>query len=160
MLGTQSPYALDAVYDRFAADLQAQGFEVTRTPLVHRPTLGETFTLGELKDIARQNGSPALTDAVRELTSGGAPDTATVTVRSWHHITWNNCLVERTGRGGDVYLPTFGHGDAADLQSIDGHMRKLWEGLGFHAHMLGDFNEFARRQGVVHCIKKYLQRGA
>jgi hypothetical protein len=42
---------------------------------------------------------------------------------------------------------------------IDRHMAQLWEGLGFEVHLLGDFNSFARRQGVVHCIKKYLRRG-
>jgi hypothetical protein len=37
-------------------------------------------------------------------------------------------------------------------------MQKLWTGLGFQVHALADFNEFARRQGVVHCIKKYIHR--
>ena len=30
---------------------------------------------------------------------------------------------------------------------------------GFEVQPLADFNSFARRQGVVHCIKKYLRRG-
>jgi hypothetical protein len=38
-------------------------------------------------------------------------------------------------------------------------MKTLWESLGFTVHQLGDFNPFAERQGVVHCIKKYIQRG-
>jgi hypothetical protein len=42
---------------------------------------------------------------------------------------------------------------------IDAHMTSLWQGLGFEVHALADFNSFARRQGVVHCIKKYLRRG-
>jgi hypothetical protein len=37
--------------------------------------------------------------------------------------------------------------------------KALWEESGFTVHLLGDFNPFARRQGVVHCIKKYLRRG-
>jgi hypothetical protein len=38
-------------------------------------------------------------------------------------------------------------------------MADTWDGFGFEVHRLGDFTEFARRQGVVHCIKKYLERG-
>jgi len=38
-------------------------------------------------------------------------------------------------------------------------MGALWEELGFTVHPLGDFNAFAERQGVVHCIKKYMRRG-
>jgi hypothetical protein len=38
-------------------------------------------------------------------------------------------------------------------------MEALWEELGFTVHLLGDFNPFAERQGVVHCIKKYVTRG-
>jgi hypothetical protein len=161
ILQTTSPLSLNNVYDRLAKDLEARGLEVLRAPLVHRPTLGSTFALGELREIAQQNQSTSLLDAVRELSSGGADDSASVIVRTWHHITWNNCLVESgTRAGGDVYLPTYGHGDEADLAVIDEHMRDQWRGLGYTVHMLGDFNEFARRQGVVHCIKKYLRRSA
>ena len=39
-------------------------------------------------------------------------------------------------------------------------MADLWESRGFSVHLLGDFNGFAERQGVVHCIKKYVTRGA
>jgi hypothetical protein len=160
LLGTASPFSLNDVYDRLASDLHRRGFEVLRSPLVHRATRGSTLSLGELREIARQNQSTALMEAVRELASAGADDGASVTVRTWHHITWNNCLVESGDRGGEVYLPTYGHGDAADLEVVDEYMQQLWQSLGYTVHMLGDFNEFARRQGVVHCIKKYLQRSA
>ena len=83
-----------------------------------------------------------------------------MTVRDWHHITWNNCLVENSDTvGRHVYLPTFGHGDYADLAVLDSQMTTTWQNLGFEVHQLADFNSFARRQGVVHCIKKYLARG-
>ena len=52
-----------------------------------------------------------------------------------------------------------GAGPEADLAPIDAHMTGLWQQLGFEVHPLADFNSFARRQGVVHCIKKYLRRG-
>ena len=38
-------------------------------------------------------------------------------------------------------------------------MAGVWTNLGFEAHLLADFGSFARRQGVVHCITKYLRRG-
>ena len=44
-------------------------------------------------------------------------------------------------------------------EPIKAFFARLWEGLGFDVHSLADFNSFARRQGVVHCIKKYLRRG-
>ena len=98
---------------------------------------------------------------MRELAAAGARDSTLVTVRDWHHVTWNNCLVENSaGEGRHVYLPTFGHGAESDLAGgRPAHDRRSGQGLGFQVHQLADFNSFARRQGVVHCIKKYLRRG-
>ena len=159
ILGTRSPFALDDVYDAIADQLTARGMKVERNPLVHRPTPGRTFTLAELRDIARQPGGETLLEAVDELVAAGAEEATPVRVRTWHHVTWNNCLVEDGDVGRHVYLPTFGHGRNKDLQPVDEAMKTLWEGRGFTVHMLGDFNAFARRLGVVHCIKKYLRRG-
>jgi hypothetical protein len=160
VLGTSSPFALPEVYDGIARTLERSGFTVRRNPLVHRPTPGARIDLRRIKEIASQSGDESLADAVRELERAGATDTTMVQVRDWHHITWNNCLVENSESAGKhVYLPTFGHGDYTDLAVIDSEMKSLWEDLGFTAHLLDDFNEFARRQGVVHCIKKYLARG-
>jgi len=160
MLGTKSPFALDDVYDSIAKSLSDLGFSVKRNPLVHRPTIGKAFTHLKLKEIAAQPGYEALSSAVKELSTAGATDTSTVKIRDWHHITWNNCLVENsTSKGKHVYLPTFGHDPYSDLKPIDAEMKSIWEALGFTVHLLGDFNKFAERQGVVHCIKKYLTRG-
>lgn len=160
LLGTRSPYALDDVYDALAAQLGDRGIKVQRNPLVHRPTPGRTFTLAQLREIGGQPGNEALAVAVAELQAGGAGEQTPVRVCTWHHVTWNNCLVEHSAaRGAHVYLPTFGHGSSADLRVVDEAMQALWEDRGFTVHLLGDFNGFARRQGVVHCIKKYLARG-
>jgi hypothetical protein len=159
-LGTKSPLGLTEVYDDIAAELTSRGFAVERNPLVHRPTLGKSYSLAELKAMAAAPDNVVLVPAVQELATLGARDETRVTVRAWHHVTWNNCLVENSGtHGRHVYLPTFGHGANADLAPLDAAMTQLWERLGFTVHALGDFNEFARRQGVVHCIKKYLARG-
>lgn len=161
LLGRSSPFALADVYDRIARDLEQEGLRVRRNPLVHQPTPGGSFTLTELEALSREPDNQELAQAVAELAAAGAEGTATIRVRDWHHITWNNCLVERSSSAGrHVYLPTFGHGDRAELAAVDDEMRSLWEGLGFTVHLLGDFNPFAERQGVVHCIKKYLARGA
>ena len=158
-LGTSSPYALDDVYDRLASDLSRAGFAVTRNPLVHWPTLGRVFPLAQLVEWAQAD--EALARAVAELQALGATDATDVTVRSWHHITWNNCLVENSEAvGRHVYLPTFGHGPYAALAPLDDETAALWEQRGFTVHRLADFNAFAERQGVVHCIKKYVTRGA
>jgi hypothetical protein len=160
LLGSTSPYDLREVYDQLAAALSAAGFDVRRNPLVHRSTPAQQLSLADLRAIAEQEQDPALTQAVRELAAAGARDDTSVTVREWHHVTWNNCLVENSAADGrHVYLPTFGHGADSDLAVIDRHMTELWEGLAFEVHLLADFNSFARRQGVVHCIKKYLRRG-
>ena len=159
MLGTTSPFALDDVYDALAKALTREGFEVTRNPLVHRPAVAQTTTLERLRHLATTTTNEAMFDALKELETLGARDSTKVSVRDWHHVTWNNCLVENTETvGRHVYLPTFGHGRSSDLKPIDAHMKKLWTSLGFTVHPLADFNEFARRQGVVHCIKKYLRR--
>ena len=161
VLGTRSPFALNDVYDAIAAQLVGKGIAVERNPLVHRPTVGRAFTLAQLRSIAAEPGNEALLEAVTELAAAGAKDGSPVHVRAWHHVTWNNCLVEDGAAvGRHVYLPTYGHGANADLAPVDDAMRGLWERRGFTVHLLGDFNAFASRQGVVHCIKKYLRRGA
>ena len=161
ILGTQSPFALNDVYDDIANKLTDSGLAVRRNPLVHWPTIGKTFTLAQLRQFSTQLGYESLAQGVKELEAKGATDNANVSVRDWHHITWNNCLVENSSaKGKHVYLPTFGHGPYAKLSEVDAEMKKLWESLGFIVHQLGDFNPFAERQGVVHCIKKYIERSA
>jgi hypothetical protein len=159
-LGTVSPFSLDDVYDSIAADLSRQGFSVSRNPLVHRPTVAQTITLGRLREMASGAEDVSLLDALKELEAAGAKDSTKVDVRDWHHITWNNCLVENAGNARHVYLPTFGDRPNTDLRKLDVEMQKLWSARGFEVHPLADFNEFARRQGVVHCIKKYIRRTA
>lgn len=90
-----------------------------------------------------------------------APTSAAMALRrDWYHVTWNNCLVENSAEvGRHVYLPTFGHGVNADLAVIDEWTERFWSARGFTVHLLADFTPFAERQGVVHCIKKYLARG-
>ena len=160
LLGLRSPFALHDVYDNIAGKLAKTGLEVHRNPLVHRPEIGPSFTVVELRFMANQPGNEALLDAVNDLLALGARESDIARVRTWHHVTWNNCLVENgAGVGHHVYLPTYGHFPNQELATIDAEMKALWEKLGFEVHMLGDFNAFARRQGVVHCIKKYLRRG-
>ncbi len=160
LLGTASPFALHDVYDNLAAALRRAGLSVHRNPLVHRPTVSQVLPLARLKDLATGPGGEDLADAVDDLAAVGAVDTTPVHVREWHHVTWNNCLVEDSASvGRHVYLPTYGHGDDADLAVLDSHMADLWDDLGFTVHALADFGPFARRQGVVHCIKKYVDRG-
>lgn len=160
ILRTKSPFALNEVYDSISKLLIDLGFSVRRNPLVHRPTLGRSVMISELREKASEPGGDELLVAVNELYASGATDKSVVRIRDWHHITWNNCLVENSiSKGKHVYLPTFGWGEYTDLQVIDHEMKSIWEELGFTVHMLGDFNAFARRQGVVHCIKKYLSRG-
>ena len=160
MLGTRSPFSAADTYDAIADRLAAAGMTVRRNPLVHRPEVGPAFTVAELRFLGGQPGNEALLDAVNDLLALGAKETSIARVRTWHHITWNNCLVENSAaEGRHVYLPTFGHLPNEDLEPIDEAMKALWEELGFTVHLLADFNPFARRQGVVHCIKKYLRRG-
>jgi hypothetical protein len=160
LLGTSAPYALDDVYDGIAADLAKRDMVVTRNPLVHRATLGGSRTLDDLRRRAAEPDGEALRPAIDELARAGASGATPIRIRQWHHVTWNNCLVEVSGRvGKHVYLPTFGHGDQRDLAAVDQAMIAIWEADGFQVHQLADFNAFARRQGVVHCIKKYLARG-
>jgi hypothetical protein len=160
LLGTKSPYALNEVYDAIAADLTNRGVSVRRNPLVHRSTIVNQVSLKQLKDLTSTPGYEPLVPAVQELDAAGASAATRVQVRDYYHITWNNCLVENSATfGKHVYLPTFGHGPNQDLRQIDCAMTALWEQLGFTVHALGDFDAFARRQGVVHCIKKYVGRG-
>ena len=161
VLGTTSPFGLQNAYDEIAADFESRGFEVVRNPLVHRPHISQRLSFEALRAFADTPDGAELREVVGEFAAAGAQPDTTINVRAWHHITWNNCLVENSAEAGkNVYLPTFGHGENADLAAIDDEMDRLWTGLEFTVHRLGDFNAFASRQGVVHCIKKYLERGA
>lgn len=160
LTGSRSPFGLDDVYDAIAGQLAAAGLQVVRNPLIHRPEIGPTFTVVELRLMANQPGSESLLPAFNDLIAAGAREHDAAHVRTWHHVTWNNCLVEHAPDvGRHVYLPTYGHFPYEDLKVVDDEMTALWERLGFQVHLLGDFNPFARRQGAVHCIKKYLRRG-
>jgi len=160
-LGTKSPFALQTAYDEIAAEFDRLGFAVVRNPLVHRPQITQRLTFTALLDFAATPDGAELREVVAQFTAAGAQPDTVVQVRSWHHITWNNCLVENSSSAGkSVYLPTFGHGEQADLAVIDDEMERLWTGFGFSVVRLADFNAFASRLGVVHCIKKYLGRGA
>ena len=81
-------------------------------------------------------------------------------VRTWYFATANNCLVQIDKNDQAVWLPTYGHGDWADLGVIDAKNKEIWQKLGFTATELADFNPFAQNLGSVHCIKKYLKRDA
>lgn len=160
LLGASAPFAHADAYDRIARTLRRAGFSVYRNPLVHRSRIAGHFTLGELREIAQRPGGDSLAAAVAELDEMDASDSTDVYVRDWYHVTWNNCLVENsTEVGRHVYLPTFGHGVNADLAVIDEWTERFWSARGFTVHLLADFTPFAKRQGVVHCIKKYLARG-
>jgi hypothetical protein len=159
-LGTRSPFSLQTAYDEIAAEFSQRGFDVVRNPLVHRPQITQQLTFAALRSFADSPDGAELREVVASFAAAGAQPSSTVKVRSWHHITWNNCLVENSSRGRTVYLPTFGHGPEADLAAIDDSTERLWTGLGFAVVRLADFNAFASRLGVVHCIKKYLGRGA
>ncbi|GAA6621945.1 hypothetical protein [Scytonema sp. NUACC26] len=90
------------------------------------------------------------------LTYVDLPD---IKVRTWYFATANNCLIEiAPNSGNSVWLPTYGHGDWADLVPIDAENKRIWEELGFKVYELTDFHPFAQNLGSVHCIKKYLER--
>ena len=124
-------------------------------------TPAQTLSMADLEAIAEQAQDAALTQAVRRAGRGRCPgqhrrDRPRLAPRHLEQLPGRE-----QRRRGPARLP-------ADLRprrreptwrSVDRHMAELWEELGFQVHQLADFNSFARRQGVVHCIKKYLHRG-
>ncbi len=79
-------------------------------------------------------------------------------LRTWYFATANNCLVQIDGADKRVWLPTYGHGDWADLAVIDARNKEIWRKMGFAVTELTDFHPFAQNLGAVDCIKKYLKR--
>lgn len=153
---------LQAAYDEIARSFKRQGIIVHRNPMVHYPEFtGRRISISYLQNLAIQNPDDRdVNSALKDLYSLGARENDIAKVRNWHHITSNNCLVERSDKfGKHVYLPTFGHGQYSELSVLDNYMKEMWESFGFSVHQLGDFNSFAKRQGVVHCITKYIKRG-
>lgn len=159
LTGARAPYALAAAYDEIADQLRREEFSVIRCPLVHRWFEGEENTLACLERKLGHEDGDTLRNGLDELRALGAKPTDVITSRKWYHMTWNNCLVERIGNGGTIYMPTFGHGENDDLAPIDDYMEDLFKAEGFAVQRLADFSVYAKRSGVVHCITKYLQRG-
>ncbi|WP_296702749.1 hypothetical protein [Algoriphagus sp.] len=152
---------LQEAYDEIARSFKKQGIKVYRNPLVHFPEFtGREISINYLRELAISNPTDRdILSVVKDFNNLGARDNDVALVRNWHHITSNNCLVENSEvYGKHVYLPTFGHGEYLSLSALDDQMKKLWEKYGFNVHQLGDFNSFAKRQGVVHCISKYIKR--
>jgi hypothetical protein len=79
-------------------------------------------------------------------------------LESWYHPTSSNCLVQIEANARDVWLPTYGHGNFEELAAVDDEHEQIWSGLGFTVHRLGDFHQFARALGALHCIKKFIRR--
>ena len=159
LTGQPTPYARAEAYDEIANNLRNEGFIVIRNPIVHRPRLGEEVTLAALEAKLEGPDGDTLWNGLEELRALGAKSEDKIRSRNWYHITWNNCLVENAGAEKCVYLPTFGHGRNADLKKLDDCTEELFESEGFKVKRLADFDDFAQRDGVVHCITKYLQRG-
>ena len=149
-----APYSLQGVFDDVAENLSTQGFDVIRNPLPVVFALGDSYTLKQLRSQRLSD------DLIADFIALGANDNSVVFPRDWYHASTNNCLVEESStKGNHVYMPTFGNHDYPELTKVDDYMKDLWTKQGFTMHQLGDFHSFARRLGVVHCIKKYLARG-
>jgi hypothetical protein len=123
---------LQAEFDQIAAQLAALGFDVRRTPLPYLPA--------RLRGPVDGRGA----EVVGEI--------------RWYHATSNNCLVQIDGGDRQVWLPTYGHGDNAELRVVDDEYRRIWGELGFTVHTQGNFHPFAVQMGALHCIKKFLAR--
>jgi hypothetical protein len=125
--------------------------------LLGRPSLPQA--LSEIfDDVARQLETQGF-EVIRNPLPLTYVDDPLAKERTWYFATSNNCLVQIEADSKHVWLPTYGHGAWADLVATDEANRRVWEGLGFTVHQLGDFNVFAQNLGSVHCIKKYLARG-
>lgn len=157
LLNAKFKHSFDYAFDEIALGLSNQGFNVVRNPLVVNTVNQGKRTLEYLKKISINDEE--LLVAVRDLVASGAKDKDQVNIVEYYHMTWNNCLVEKMKNEAHVYLPTYGHGSLSTFKIIDDFMEKLWIGFKFRPHMLGNFDSFARRSGVVHCLKKFIERG-
>jgi hypothetical protein len=144
-------YAMQAVYDKIAQHLAAQGYAVIRNPL-------PLTYYSEMRPVADFNvpNDPELFAIYNELTSAGL---AQVELRSWYFATANNALVQNDPADKRVWMPTYGHGAHAYLQASDRDNQKIWEALGYQVELLPNFHSLALGLGAVHCIQKYIARG-
>lgn len=137
LLGLEKlPFDKQEEFDLVADQLESAGFEVQRTPL---PL------------VAVRSRGPA------RLLVAGRPVEVDV-LESWYHPTSSNCLVQIDGDDRQVWLPTYGHDDFAELAAVDAAHEGIWRDLDFAVHRLGNFHRFAEALGALHCIKKFLRR--
>jgi hypothetical protein len=125
--------------------------------LLERPTVPHAMPeiFDDVARVLRQQGF----EVIRNPLPITYVDDAASRTRAWYFATSNNCLVQIDDDAGNaVWLPTYGHGDWADLAATDAENARIWEELGFTVHQLADFTPFAQGLGSVHCIKKYLER--
>jgi len=78
-------------------------------------------------------------------------------IRQWYFASANNVLLQDQPEK-TVWLPTYGHGTWQKLEVTDKENKAIWERLGYNVMMLPDCHILAARNGVVHCISKYLSR--
>ncbi len=123
---------------------------LNRSPIPH--AMAEIFD-----DVARSLEAQGFEVIRNPLPLTYVDDPASKT-RVWYFATANNCLVQIDGTDKHVWLPTYGHGDWADLAVIDARNKEIWRQLGFTVTELADMNPFAQNLGSVHCIKKYIKR--
>lgn len=157
------PYDLQAAFDDVAAKLAAEDiFDVVRNPLPVLSYEGVTIPFSELEsdleaELTEEEYAPVL-GALRGL---GPASTTPITTRFWYYATPNNCLVqESAAHGNHVYLPTFANEAFPELADMDDYMENFWQKEGFTVHRLAGCHPLAQRLGVIHCISKYVSRGA
>ena len=81
------------------------------------------------------------------------------------HFRWryyassNNAIVQDCEKAGRrVWLPSFGFDPWCELKATDAMNRAIWESLGYEVTMMPNCHELAENMGVLHCLKKFLNR--
>ncbi len=81
--------------------------------------------------------------------------------RTWLHLPVNNVLVEDAGPGQRVvWLPSFAHGQWAELAPVERANRRIWRDLGFDVRLVPNLLEFAENRGALNCMCKVVARGS
>ncbi|NJM70264.1 MAG: hypothetical protein HC862_08545 [Scytonema sp. RU_4_4] len=162
--GTKQPiFHIDMLISLAGRDVNGKYRLLVGSPAYADQILGRPpveHAIAEIFDDIANNLQNAGFDVIRNPLPITYVDYPEDKLRLWYFATANNSLVQiDENHGNHVWLPTYGHGDWADLASIDAENKRIWEELGFVVHQLTDFHPFAQNLGSVHCIKKYLERG-
>ncbi len=161
--GTKQPlFHIDMFISLAGRDNQNNRIILVGDPLMADKLLGKSYSREEnlshlFDDIAQQlklKGFKVIRNPMPHIYDDDDDDK----IRYWYYASANNVIVQNYENTKKVWLPTYGYGLWQELKRTDEVNKTIWEDLGYEVEMVPNCHPLAIKNGVLHCISKYLYR--